>query len=198
MDTIYLQSNSASSKKTYRTAIVGIKNGFRIFLQEKYNCDEVQLAYRVENEELDIYKVLSEHVIFLDKKDIKAKTIRLWLTIVKGYFSFMGTKVFAEKCRQRVKLLKKVALTKEILIKLRNLSPKLQAAVLVGLSAGLKIGEITGLTLPDIEEDQKFSDAITFHLLNSDTSFFHNMLTFCFLVNITNTLQKNSCYLTFS
>ena len=169
MDTIYLQSNSACSKKTYRTAIVGIKNGFRIFLQEKYNCDEVQLAYRVENEELDIYKVLSEYVIFLDKKDIKAKTIQLWLTIVKGYFSFMGTKVFAEKCRPRVKLLKKVVLTKEILIKLRNLSPKLQAAVLVGLSAGLKIGEITGLMLPDIEEDQKFSDAITFHLLNSDT-----------------------------
>jgi len=157
LDTVYLQSHSASSVKTYRTAIVGTKSGFRLFLQEKYNCDEVQLSYRVENEELDIYKVLSEYVIFLDKKGIKAKTIRLWLTIVKGYFTFMGTEVFSEKCRQRVKLpkvqrLKKEALTKELLIKLlRNLPAKLQAAALLALSSGLRVGEITGLTLADIE-----------------------------------------------
>jgi len=157
LDTVYLQSHSASSVKTYRTAIVGTKSGFRLFLQEKYNCDEVQLAYRVENDELDIYKVLSEYVIFLDKKGIKAKTIRLWLTIVKGYFTFMGTEVFSEKCRQRVKLpkvqrLKKEALTKELLIKLlRNLPAKLQAAALLALSSGLRVGEITGLTLVDIE-----------------------------------------------
>jgi len=157
LDTVYLQSHSASSVKTYRTAIVGTKSGFRLFLQEKYNCDEVQLSYRVENEELDIYKVLSEYVIFLDKKGIKAKTIRLWLTIVKGYFTFMGTEVFSEKCRQRVKLpkvqrLKKEALTKELLIKLlRNLPAKLQAAALLALSSGLRVGEITGLTILDIE-----------------------------------------------
>jgi len=157
LDTIYLQSHSASSKKTYRTAIVGTKNGFRIFLKEKYNCDEVQLAFRIQNKEFDVYEILSEYVIFLDKKSIKPKTIRLWLTIVKGYYTYMGIDVFAEKCKQRVKLpkikrLKKEALTKEILIKLlHNLDPKLQSAVLLALSSGLRVGEITGLTLPDIE-----------------------------------------------
>ena len=157
LDTIYLQSHSASSKKTYRTAIVGKENGFRIFLKEKYNCDEVQLAFRIQNNELDIYNILSEYVIFLDKKSIKPKTIRLWLTIVKGYYTYMGIDVFAEKCKQRVKLpkikrLKKEALTKEILIKLlHNQDPKLQSAVLLALSSGLRVGEITGLTLPDIE-----------------------------------------------
>jgi len=90
LDTIYLQSHSASSKKTYRTAIVGTKNGFRIFLKEKYNCDEVQLAFRIQNKEFDVYEILSEYVIFLDKKSIKPKTIRLWLTIVKGYYTYMG------------------------------------------------------------------------------------------------------------
>jgi len=157
LDTIYLQSHSASSKKTYRTAIIGTKNGFRIFLKEKYNCDEVQLAFRIQNKEFDVYEILSEYVIFLDKKSIKPKTIRLWLTIVKGYYTYMGIDVFAEKCKQRVKLpkikrLKKEALTKEILIKLlHNLDPKLQSAVLLALSSGLRVGEITGLTLSDIE-----------------------------------------------
>ena len=75
LDTIYLQSHSASSKKTYRTAIVGTKNGFRIFLKEKYNCDEVQLAFRIQNKEFDVYEILSEYVIFLDKKSIKPKTV---------------------------------------------------------------------------------------------------------------------------
>ena len=157
LDSIYLQSHSVSSVKAYKTAITGIKNGFRIFLKDKYNCDEVQLAFRVENKEVDIYQVLSEYVIFLDKKSIKPKTIRLWLSVVKGYFSYMGIDVFAEKCKQIVKLpkvrrLKKEALTKEILIKLlHNLDTKLQTAVLVAVSSGLRVGEISGLTLSDIE-----------------------------------------------
>jgi len=157
LDSIYLQSHSVSSVKSYRTAIIGSKNGFRIFLNEKYNCDEVQLTFRIENKELDIYHILSEYVIFLDKKSIKPKTIRLWLSVVKGYFSYMGIDVFAEKCKQIVKLpkvrrLKKEALTKEILIKLlHNLDTKLQTAVLVAVSSGLRVGEISGLTLSDIE-----------------------------------------------
>ncbi len=157
LDSIYIQSHSISSVKAYRTAIVGTRNGFRVFLKEKYNCDEVQLAFRIQNKEFDVYEILSEYVIFLDKKSIKPKTIRLWLTIVKGYYTYMGIDVFAEKCKQRVKLpkikrLKKEALTKEILIKLlHNLDPKLQSAVLLALSSGLRVGEITGLTLPDIE-----------------------------------------------
>ena len=157
LDSIYLQSHSVSSVKSYRTAVIGVKNGFRVFLKEKHNCDEVQLAFRVENKEVDIYQILSEYVIFLDKNSIKPKTIRLWLSVVKGYFSFMGIDVFAEKCKQIVKLpkvrrLKKEALTKEILIKLlHNLDTKLQTAVLVAVSSGMRVGEITGLTLPDIE-----------------------------------------------
>ncbi|MEK0322044.1 MAG: hypothetical protein QQN47_04600, partial [Nitrosopumilus sp.] len=80
LDSIYLQSHSVSSVKSYRTAVIGVKNGFRVFLKEKHNCDEVQLAFRVENKEVDIYQILSEYVIFLDKNSIKPKTIRLWLS----------------------------------------------------------------------------------------------------------------------
>jgi len=48
-DTIYLQSHSQPSVKSYRTAIVGSKNGFRVFLQKKYNCDELQLSHKIKN-----------------------------------------------------------------------------------------------------------------------------------------------------
>lgn len=157
LDTIYIQSHSQASVDSYRTAIIGSKNGFRIFLKEKYNCNEIHLAHRIGNEELDVYRVLNEYVIFLDKKGIKPKTIRLWFTVVKGYLTNLQVEVFSEKCKQRVKLpkvrrVKKEALTKEILVKLlRNLDAKLETAVLVAISSGMRVGEIAGLTLEDIE-----------------------------------------------
>jgi len=157
LDTIYIQSHSQASVNSYRTAVIGSKNGFRLFLKQKYNCDELQLAHRIENEELGVYRVLNEYVVFLDKKGIKPKTIRLWFTTVKGYLSHLQVEVFSEKCKQLVKLpkvrrLKKEALTKEILVKLlRNLDAKLQTAVLVAISSGMRVGEIAGLTLSDIE-----------------------------------------------
>jgi len=157
LDTIYIQSHSKASVASYRTAIIGEKNGFRIFLTEKHNCNEIQLCHRIENKELDVYKILNEYVIFLDKKEIKPKTIRLWFTVVKGYLTHLQVEVFSERCKQLVKLpkvrrLKKEALTKEILIKLlRNLDAKLGTAVLVATSSGMRVGEIAGLIFSDIE-----------------------------------------------
>lgn len=157
LDSIYIQSHSQYSVASYRTAIDGQKNGFRKFLQEKYNCDEIQLAHRIENKELDVYAVLNDYAIFLDKKGVKPKSIRLWFTVVKGYLTHLQVEVFSEKCKQRVKLpkvrrIKKEALTKEILVKLlRNLDAKLETAVLVAISSGMRVGEISGLTLADIE-----------------------------------------------
>ncbi|MEX2349213.1 MAG: tyrosine-type recombinase/integrase, partial [Nitrosopumilaceae archaeon] len=157
LDSIHIQSHSQASVNSYRTAIIGVKNGFRIFLKEKYNCDEIQLRARIQNQELDVYNILNEYAIFLDKKGLKPKTIRLWFTVVKGYLTHLQVEVFSEKCKQRIKLpkvrrLKKEALTKEILVKLlRNLDAKLQTAVLVATSSGMRVGEIAGLTLADIE-----------------------------------------------
>ncbi len=157
LDSIYILSHSKASVSAYRTAIDGTKNGFRKFLKEKYNCDEIQLAHRIQNKELDVYKILNEYVIFLDKKGIKPKTIRLWFTAVKGYFTHFEIDVFSEKCKLKIKLpkvrrVKKEALTKEILIKLlRHLDSKLETAVLVATSSGMRVGEIAGLMLSDIE-----------------------------------------------
>jgi len=157
LDSIYILSHSEASVKSYRTGIIGEKNGFRVFLKEKHNCNEIQLSHRIENKELDVYKVLNEYVIFLDKKGIKPKTIRLWFTVVKGYLTHLQVEVFSEKCKQVVKLpkirrVKKEALTKEVLIKLlRNLDAKSSTAVLVATASGMRVGEIAGLKLSDIE-----------------------------------------------
>jgi len=46
LDTIYIQSHSKYSVAGYNCALRGgskTKNAFRVFLLEKYNCDELQL-----------------------------------------------------------------------------------------------------------------------------------------------------------
>src|SRR2546426_12754262 len=104
LDRIYIQSHSLASVKAYRIGIIGVKNGFRIFLKEKYNCDEIQLATRIQNRELDVYNILNEYVVFLDKKALKPKTVRVWFTVTKEYLTHLQIEVFSEKCKQRVKL----------------------------------------------------------------------------------------------
>ena len=115
LDSIHIQSHSQASVNSYRTAIIGVKSGFRIFLKEKYNCDEIQLTARIQNKELDVYNILNEYAIFLDKKGLKPKTIRLWFTVVKGYLTHLQVEVFSEKCKQRVKLPKVRRVKKEAL-----------------------------------------------------------------------------------
>jgi integrase len=157
LDRIYIQSHSKASVKAYRVGIIGGSNGFRVFLKEKYNCDEIQLCIRIQNQELDVYDILNDYVVFMDKKGIKPKTTRLWFTVVKGYLTHLGIDVFSEKCKQKIKLpkvrrVKKEALTKEILVRLlRNLDAKLATAALVAISSGMRVGEIAGLTLTDID-----------------------------------------------
>ena len=60
LDTIYIQSHSKYSVAGYNCALRGgsnTRNAFRVFLKEKYNCDELQLVYRIANKELNVYKV---------------------------------------------------------------------------------------------------------------------------------------------
>ncbi|SRR5579885_62833 len=161
LDRVYIQSHSKASVKSYRVGITGSNNGFRTFLKEKYNCDEIQLCIRIQNQELDVYDVLNDYVVFVDKKGIKPKTTRLWFTVVKGYLTHLGLDVYSEKCKQKIKLpkvrrVKKEALTKEILVRLiRNLDAKLATAVYVAISSGMRVGEIAGLTLTDIDFDDE-------------------------------------------
>ena len=98
-----------------------------------------------------------ETVIFLDKREIKPKSIRSWFAEVKNYLTYLDVEVFSEKCKQLIKLpkirrLKKEALTKELILKsLRNSDTKDSTTVLIALSSGMRVGEIASLTLDDID-----------------------------------------------
>ncbi|WP_179371563.1 tyrosine-type recombinase/integrase [Nitrosopumilus ureiphilus] len=157
LDSVYLISHSEKTRITYRTAL----NHFRKFSQSYYDTDEAQVVSKIKSEELDLYQVIRNFVIYLDKKNIKAQGLRTYLSGLKGYLRHWGIRINSDDYKQLIKVPKivrtrEVALTKEMILRiLRNSSSKLQTTILISCSSGLRIGEITQLKLSDVDFDSK-------------------------------------------
>jgi integrase len=153
LDSMHVFSHSTKTITTYKTAI----NKFRTFLQQQYNCDELQLVEKIKNNELDVYVILRDFVIHLDKIGNKPKTIITHLSAVKGYIRFLGIRFNSDDFKQIVKIPRKIVtrevpITKDMLVRLLHISPlKLQAAILVATSSGLRIAELAQLKITDID-----------------------------------------------
>src|SRR5579883_1974821 len=157
LDYVFMLSHSNSTRKSYRSGVLS----FRKFLQERYNLEESDTVIKFKSQELDVYTVLREFIISLDKKKYAPTSIRVLLAMVKGYLRYLGVKIYAEDCKYTVKTPKVVKtreepLTKEILVRLlRNLTPKLQTVVLVAVASGMRIGEIVQLKISDVDFSYK-------------------------------------------
>ena len=157
LDSCYTVSHSSATVNGYKNAITGKTNGFRKFLKDRYDCDEIQLCIRIKSDDLEVYQILKNYVIFLDKAGLMPNSIKQFFHAVKGYLIHLGIEVYSEKCKQYVKLPKilrkrKEAITKEILVRVMSVvSFKLRVVFLVAISSGMRIGEIGGLRLSDID-----------------------------------------------
>jgi integrase len=155
LDSVYLISHSEKTKITYQTAL----NHFKKFSQSYYNVNEEQVVSKIKSEELDLYQVIRNFVIYLDKKNIKAQGLRTYLSGIKGYLRHWGIRINSDDYKQMIKVPKvvrtrEIALTKEMILRmLRNSSSKLQTVILLSCSSGLRIGEIVQLKLSDIDFD---------------------------------------------
>lgn len=155
LDSMFLISHSNKTKITYKTAL----NHFRNFTHTEYNLDETQIILKIKSEDLDLYQVIRNFVIYLDKKNIKPQGLRSYLSGLKGYLRHWGIRINSDDYKQLVKIPKvirtrEIPITKEMIVQiLRNSSSKLQTVILVSCSSGLRIGEIVQLKISDIEFD---------------------------------------------
>jgi integrase len=152
-DSIYVISHSQKSVSTYKTGI----NHLKKFLELEYGFDEIRLVEKIKNEEIDVYEFLRLIIIYLDKKEIKPKGMRSYLSGINGYLRFLGVKINSDDYKLLVKIPKivktrEVALTKEVIAQLlRNATPKLATGILVTIASGIRIGELVQLKLADID-----------------------------------------------
>ena len=104
-----------------------------------------------------MYTVVRDFVIYLDQKQIRPRGIQSYLSGLKGYLRYMGIKISSDDFKQFVKTPKvtktrEIPVTKEMILRiLHNSSPKLQTAILICTSSGLRIGELAQLRLSDID-----------------------------------------------
>lgn len=157
LESVYVISHSKKTVKTYKTAL----NNMRRFLSSQYSIDEFELVSKIKADEMDIYETIREFVIYLDKIGVGAKGVRAYLSGVKGYLRYCGIRINSDDFKQTVKIPKvvrtrEIPLTKETILRiLHNANAKLQTAILVAASSGLRIGELAQLTLSDIDFDSK-------------------------------------------
>jgi len=85
------------------------------------------------------------------------KTIRTYLSGIKGYLRQFGIKIDSDDFKQLVRLprvvkTREIPLDKQVIARvLRNVSPKLQTAILIAVSSRLRVGEIVRLKISDVD-----------------------------------------------
>ena len=153
LDSIFIQSHSSGSVHSYRMWV----KQFRNFVKENFQCSELDLVDKIKQGQLDVYKILNDFVVSLDKTGKKPATIKLAFAAVKGYLRHLEIKIYNEESKYKIKLPKKIrhreeAMTKEILVRLLHILPfKLQTSVLVAIASGMRIGEIVQLKIGDVD-----------------------------------------------
>ena len=144
LESVYIISHSIKTVKTYRTSL----NHLQKFIDANYEQSEPEILLEIKSETIDLYQFLRDFVIYLDKAGIQPKGLRGYLSGVKGYLRHQGIRINSDDFKQFVKIPKlvrtrEIPLTKEMLLRvLHNSNSKLQTAILVALSSGLRIGEL--------------------------------------------------------
>lgn len=168
LDSVYVISHSRKSVSTYRTSL----NHLQKFTEIRYEISISNAILRLKSEEIDVYDYLSEFVIYLDKLDIKPKGLRSYLSGVKGFLRYSKIKISSDDFKYLVRVPKlvktrEIPLTKEMILRILHSSPpKLQTAIFVACSSGLRIGELVQLKLSDID----FTSNPTKITIRSETS----------------------------
>ena len=152
-DSKYVISHSKKTVTTYRSAI----NHFKKFVKIEYEFDETELIKKIKTDELDVYNILIQFIIYLDKINLSPRGMRSYLSGVKGYLRTFGVRINSDDYRQLVKIprivrTKEVAVTKEMILQILHVSsPKLKTAVIVCIASGVRLGELVQLKLSDID-----------------------------------------------
>lgn len=149
---MYVISHSKATLLSYRTGIRRLRD----FLRDNYQFDELKLAYLVKNNEIEICKFLKDFVIYLDQSGLKARTIKLTMSVTKSYLRNIGIKIDSDDLKLVVKLPKiiktrEIPLDKGIILRLlRNAKPKLQLAIMMAISTGSRITELASIKISDV------------------------------------------------
>ncbi len=152
LERVYRISKSFSTKRSYKVSL----NKFKAFLStiEKNLPETLQ---DLKNKEKDPIILLVEYYSYLSKENMRNSTIGSYISVAKDFLNFHNMHIYSEDLKQRFRTPKREVFYEEGLTKgiinrlLHNSSPKLQVAILVACSSGIRIGELIQLRVSDID-----------------------------------------------
>ncbi len=168
-------SKSFDTKRTYGHAL----RRFQEFLLKQYNLNINEILTQFEEKKLDPIAILDDFYTFLSKYITKNgkigysnSAITIGIVAAKEFLNSQGLHLYNEDIKQRFRLPRKKTvfeegLTKEILVRLlHNSTPRLQTAILMCISSGMRIGELVQLKMSDINFS---TNSTTIHIREETT-----------------------------
>jgi integrase len=152
LERVYRISKSHNSKRGYKVAL---RNFNRFLISTQTTLQEILIDLKQKKKDPVI--LLDEYYTFMSENALRNSTICGNLSITKDFLNFNGLKIYSEDLKQRFRSPKREVfyeegITKKELVRLlHNSSQKLQTAILLACSSGMRIGEITQLRLSDID-----------------------------------------------
>jgi len=183
LDRKFRYSQSYATRRTYKTAI----QRFQDFLLTKYNLSLDEALSKLQSKQLDPLETLDQFFSFLS--DFKTNrgngrysnaSISLYITAVKEFLNSQNLHIYAEDLKlkfrfPRKEIIYEEGLTKEKIVRvLHNSSPKLQTAILMCVSSGMRLGELVSLRVSDIDFS---TNPTTVHLRKETTKTRQTRLT---------------------
>lgn len=152
LERVFRISKSYSTKRSYQVAL----NKFQNFLSS-LNTTLPKILGELMAKNQDPVILLDDYYTYLSKENLRNSTIAGYISVAKDFLNFHGLKIYTEDIKRRFRPPKKDVfyengLTKAILSRLlHNCPPKLQAAILIACSSGMRLGELVQLRLLDID-----------------------------------------------
>lgn len=160
LDKKFRYSKSYATRQTYRLAM----NKFTEFLRSKHGIDLNQLVVECEDKVQDPVSLLDGYYTYLMYCKLKTgkigysnSSMTTQITVAKEFLNSQNLHIYNEDLKQKFRLPKKIAvfeegLTKDVLVRLlHNCTPKLQTAILMCASSGMRLGELVQLKTCDID-----------------------------------------------
>lgn len=152
LDRTFRISKSYATKRSYRIAL----RKFVEFLRVQYMNTLDELIADLIKEKQNPIVVLDDYYTYLSNNNKSNATIRSYLSIAKEFLNSQGFHIYNEDIKQKFRLPKtqlvyEEGLTKETLVRLLHNSPnKLQVAILICCSSGMRVGELVQLKISDV------------------------------------------------
>jgi len=152
---------------------------FQEFLSKRHNLGINEVLIQFEEKKLDPIIFLDEFYSFLSSYSRKGgkvgysnSAITIGIVAAKEFLNSQGLHIYNEDIKQKFRFPRKErifeeGLTKEILVRLlHNCSPRLQTAILMCISSGMRIGELVQLRIRDLDFS---TNPTTIHLRKETT-----------------------------